>query len=226
MIEWLPRRPVEGNGWRDGRGTQLAGEPRLGTVRGRTGVVVPVHRREPESGSYGQPALAVAGGSAVGVYWGFEHGLAVPTVGAAVLALTGAAGAARRWAALRRNPSLGVGETGIETGGLFVPWSVVEAVVAHTTGGGGGRGDQRPPRNLLALRVSEFDNVQGLSPVRAGAANLTRRRLLLVAEAAELRRPRETLEALRLLVHRPEARLLLAGPEGVRLFTEGTLHLD
>ncbi|GAA1889023.1 hypothetical protein [Lapillicoccus jejuensis] len=226
MIEWLPRWPRDGNGWRDSRGTLLAGEPHPGTVRGRTGVVVPVHRREPESGSYGRPALAAAGGTAVGVYWGFEHGIVFPTVGAAVVGLSGITAAARRWAALRRHPSLRVDETGIETGGLFVPWSVVEAVVAHTARGGRGRGDTRPSRNLLALRVSEFDNVQGLTPVRAGAANLTRRRLLMVAEAAELRRPRETFEALRLLVRRPEARLLLAGPEGVRLFTEGTLHLD
>jgi hypothetical protein len=63
--------------------------------------------------------------------------------------------------------------------------------------------------------------VRGLSPFEAGLANLTRRRLVVLAETAELSHPEELAAALDRLVADPGARDLLASSDGSRLVDEG-----
>ncbi|GAA1889015.1 hypothetical protein [Lapillicoccus jejuensis] len=224
MIEWLPRRPFEGDGW-SGLGPPRKGGamPHAGIVQGGPGVVVPVRPLDLRLGSLRGDGFAVLVGG--GFAWngiGLHHVYIASAIGA-LFALGGARRAGHRLIASRRHPSLSLGETGVETGGLFVPWSGVEEVVTFHARGMDAEGKKRT-WNHLALRVRDFDAVVGLPPSRAGLANLTRRRLLLVAEASELTDPRTVASALRLLVKRPEARLLLSGPEGVRLLTHGALH--
>lgn len=119
----------------------------------------------------------------------------------------------------RRTGALALTTTHLHTGDLAVPWGSIEKVVRFSIG----TGPLGEPRslNFLAVRVTDFDNVQGLAPVRAGLANLTRRHLLILAEAHELRSPTAVAAALDYLVDYPAARLLLSGAEGVRLLTDG-----
>lgn len=224
MIEWLPRRPFEGNGWSDlGPPRRSGALPVTGTVQGRPGVVVPVQPVDLRLGSLRGDGFAVLLGGGFAWNGAAMHQVVIPSVIGAMWALRGARRAGHRLVASRRHPSLSLGESGVETGGVFVPWSAIEEVVTFHARGMDAEGRKRT-WNHLALRVRDFDAVVGLPPSRAGLANLTRRRLLLVAEAGELTDPRTVASALRLLVKRPEARLLLPGPEGVRLLTVGALH--
>ena len=63
--------------------------------------------------------------------------------------------------------------------------------------------------------------VTGLSPARAGIANLTRRHLVVLCEAREVRNPTALVDALEELVANPVARELLSGMEGQRLVATG-----
>ena len=119
----------------------------------------------------------------------------------------------------RRTGALALTTTHLHSGDLAVPWGSVEKVVRFSVGTGP-LGDP-PSLNFLAVRVGDFDNVRGLAPARAGLANLTRRHLLILAEANELKGPTVVAAALDYLVDHPAARLLLSGVEGVRLLTDG-----
>lgn len=221
-IEWLPRRRRDGNGWREPRRSASAGPPRLEQVPGGTGVLVPVTRVKASlRRSPGVAGPTVAGLGATLATAPLGHvGL---TAAAVCLTLSGVAVGGRQLLVDRRRPSLTLTPTTLYAGGLALPWSVVEAVVFSSHRGAGGEDDSSGRRvwNHLAVRVSDFDNVVGLSPARAGLANLTRRRLVLLCDAVELRAPEVVAAALMHLVEHPEARLLLSGYEGVRLLTDG-----
>jgi hypothetical protein len=105
---------------------------------------------------------------------------------------------------------------------LIVPWEQVEDVVRFNFLFGPGPGGLGP-RNYLAVRVRDFVGVRGLSPFHAGLANLTRRRLVVLAEASELGAPEPLARAVEELVEHPEARPVLAFPTGVRLVETGAL---
>jgi hypothetical protein len=123
----------------------------------------------------------------------------------------------RRWHAGPRADLL-LSRDGVAVDDVFVPWYQVEAVVRfHVVAPFERRGN----RNFLALRVCDFVAVQGLSPFRAGLANLTRRRLLVLGETTELTHPDELAAALDRLRTDPHARDLLNLAEGVRLADEG-----
>jgi hypothetical protein len=123
----------------------------------------------------------------------------------------------RRWRRGRRADLL-LSRDGVAVDDRFVPWYEVERVVRfHFLAPLCRRGT----RNFLALQVHDYVAVRGLSPFEAGLANLTRRRLVILAEAAELSHPDEFAAALDRLVADPDARDLLAGPEGCRLVDEG-----
>ncbi|MEO9153289.1 MAG: hypothetical protein ABI243_12895 [Lapillicoccus sp.] len=218
-IEWLPRRERDGNGWRKPQESLVAGLPHLDQVAGRPGVVVPVVRIDRVARR--SPVLALQAGvgavaGVAGVAWS-SWGMAVAGVG---LAVSGSYRAGRQVILKRRHPSLALTPTTLHAGGLVLPWSVVEAVVHFSVKGPGVDGPDRF-WNHIAVRVADFDNVVGLSPFRAGLANLSRRRLVLIAESAELRDPVTVSDALEHLVAHPGARLLLSGHEGVRLLTDG-----
>jgi hypothetical protein len=123
----------------------------------------------------------------------------------------------RRWRRGRRADLL-LSPEGVSVDGIVVPWHQVERVVrfhfrAPLT--------RRASRAFLALQVSDFVAVRGLSPVEAGLANLTRRRLVVVAEAGQLGHPEELAAALDRLVADPDTRRLIATADGCRLLDEG-----
>ena len=221
-IEWLPPLQREGNGWREPRRSASAGPPRLEPMSDETGVRVPITRVEASlRRAPGWVMQTVAGlGASVAT---FPHGSwGLGAVGVAV-ACRGASQAGRQLLLNRRRPSLGFTPTTLYAGELALPWSVIEAVMSFSVKGPGGEGDSSGRRiwNYLAVRVSDFDNVVGLSPARAGLANLTRRRLVVLCDAVELRDPVVVAAALEYLLDHPEARLLLSGHEGLRLLTDG-----
>jgi hypothetical protein len=109
---------------------------------------------------------------------------------------------------------------GLYAGDLFLPWYQVEEVVRFNFLAPMDR-SHVPARNFLAVRVHDFVAVSGLSPFRAGLANLTRRRLLVLAEASELRNPKALSAALEVLVAEPASRAVLATPDGCRFLDEG-----
>lgn len=230
-IEWLPRRALDGNGWASPGRSLTAAAPSLGSVEPgplggglpRRGILVPKTPPPPTRfplrrlarGRLGFPGV-------IGLWWGVQAlshsgwgvGVLAAGVGGVVLWSSGVAVAGSR-----RTGSLALTPTHLHSGGLAVPWGSIEKVVRFSIG----TGPLGDPASLsyLAVRVADFDNVQGLAPARAGLANLTRRRLLVLAESHELRTPVAVAAALDHLVERPEARLLLSGVEGVRLLTEG-----
>ncbi|MEO9153290.1 MAG: hypothetical protein ABI243_12900 [Lapillicoccus sp.] len=230
-IEWLPRRDPDGNGWRKPGVSLSAGAPRLGSVPPgplggdlpRTGILVPKAPSPPTRFSLRRLAVGRIGFPGVmGLWWGAQA-LAHSSWGPEVLAV--GVGGVVLWssgvavAGSRRTGSLALTPTHLHSGVLAVPWGSIEKVVRFSLG----TGPLGDPRRLsyLAVRVGDFDNVQGLAPARAGLANLTRRHLLVLAESHELQAPMAVAAALDYLVERPEARLLLSGVEGVRLLSEG-----
>jgi hypothetical protein len=120
----------------------------------------------------------------------------------------------------RDHPDVVLSVTGIHTGGLVVPWSEVDGVVRFGFAFGPGRGGPGN-RSFVAVRVSDFVAVRGMTPVRAGLANLTRRHLLVLCEAREVHDPTALADALDELVANPVARELLSGAEGERLAATG-----
>lgn len=105
---------------------------------------------------------------------------------------------------------------GVHTRGLVVPWSAVTEVVRFNFMFGPGPGGPGP-RNYIALRVEDFVAVRGLTPFRAGLANLTRRHLVVLVLAVEVRDARALVHALGVLVADPEARELLTTDAGLSL---------
>ncbi|HEU4329736.1 MAG TPA: hypothetical protein VFR40_01375 [Lapillicoccus sp.] len=124
----------------------------------------------------------------------------------------------RRWPSPGRRADLLISAEGVGVGDLVVPWYQIERVVRFHLGSPSA---PRRTRNFLALEVRDFVGVRGLTPMRAGLANLTRRRLVVLAERTELAHPDELGAALDRLVADPSARDLLARPEGPRLVDEG-----
>jgi hypothetical protein len=156
--------------------------------------------------------------------WGGRMSLVV-SVGVSVVALVVVLIAAYRALRLRRftgreHREVVLSSAGIHTGGLVVPWSQVEGVVRFGFAFGPGRGGPGH-RRFVAVRVADFVAVRGMSPVRAGLANLTRRHLLVLCEAREVHDPTALANALDELVANPVARELLSGAEGVRLVATG-----
>ena len=109
------------------------------------------------------------------------------------------------------------GGMGWETPGVR---GVVDEVVRFGFAFGPGRGGPGN-RSFVAVRVDDFVGVRGLSPARAGLANLTRRHLVVLCEAREVRDPTALADALDELVANPVARELLSGMEGQRLVGSG-----
>ena len=189
----------------------------------RRGVLVPKTPPPPTQFGLRRLALGRIGFPGVMGLWWTIQGLAHSSWGPGVLA-AGFGGVVLYSSGVvvagsRRTGALALTTTHLHTGDLAVPWGSVEKVVRFSIG----TGPLGEPRslNFLAVRVTDFDNVQGLAPARAGLANLTRRHLLILAEAHELRAPTAVAAALDYLVDQPAARLLLSGAEGVRLLTDG-----
>lgn len=99
----------------------------------------------------------------------------------------------------------------VASGRLRVPWWQVEGVVRLRVG------NATNGHSFLALQVRDFVAVRGLTPFWAGLANLTRRRLVVLARTDELANPESFARALDRLVARPEERLLLSGETGAQL---------
>jgi len=189
----------------------------------RRGVLVPKTPPPPTQFGLRRLALGRIGFPGIMAVWWTAHGLAQASWGPGVLA-AGFGGVVLYSSGVvvagsRRTGALALTTTHLHTGDLAVPWGSIEKVVRFSIG----TGPLGEPRslNFLAVRVSDFDNVQGLAPVRAGLANLTRRHLLILAEAHELKGPSAVAAALDYLVAYPAAQLLLSGAEGVRLLTDG-----
>lgn len=226
-IEWIPRSARTEGPRRAPAGNTNVATPALDAVDEMRAVRVPLvpQRRRP-------PALR--GWVLLILIWNFGHVMrgaqaAWTSVSVslwlvlAVLAL--AALVAYRWMRLRpisrRNDrSLLLSTTGIHTAGMVVPWTEVEEVVRFRFVAGPGRGGPGA-RHYLAVRVGDFVGVRGLTPARAGLANLTRRRLVVLCESREVRDAAALGAGLDELVANPTARELLSGHEGVRLVTVG-----
>lgn len=235
MIEWMPRSRGD-NGWSHAAGSRYRGRAVLDDAGAGPVVRVPVVVED-----WLRAALRAAGARvvrlarlaffcAVFMSWGAQAtaravGRAWPVwaVVAGIVVL-GFAIATYRLVRLRRWPSPGrradllVDRAGVRVGDLLVPWYQVERVVRFHFAAPSGR---RRTRNFLALEVRDYVGVQGLTPVRAGLANLTRRHLVVLAETGELSHPEELAAALDELVANPVARELLSSAEGPRLLDEG-----
>ncbi len=233
-IEWMPRSSARERVWRVAEGSSRVPIPESVEVDGGRGVRVPVQGAAPprrqRSGLGGWVSLVLlvnlghllAGARAASMtLWA-----ALSTtwwVAAVVLALSLVL--AYRFLRLRPltgrdHPDLVLSAQGVHTGGLVVPWTSVDRVARIGFASGPGRGGPGA-RQFLAVRVDDFVNVRGLSPFRAGLANLTRRHLVVLCESREVRDPTALSLALDQLVADPVARELLSGHEGVRLVTVG-----
>lgn len=229
-IEWVPRSARTEAGWRTAAGSRDVATPALDEVTGVDGMravrvpVVPRRRHPPAIRGWVVLILVWNLGS---VWRGAQTAWTSLTVsswlmlGVLVVALL----LAYRWMRLRPlshrdERDLYLSGAGIHTAGMVVPWTEVEEVVRFRFAGGPGRGGPGA-RHYLAVRVGDFVGVRGLAPARAGLANLTRRRLLVLCESREVRDPAALSAALEELVANPTARELLSGHEGVRLVTVG-----
>lgn len=227
-IEWVPRSRRSENDWREPVASGYALDAEPAQVDGVWGVRVPVREQRFRWRTLlTHPWLVVIGA----ITWLIVHDLGTGRATAEWswwIALTGwLAAAVLLYGALRLQPiraghqrDLVLSPVGVHTGGLLVPWAEVQQVVRFSFIFGPGRGGPGA-RNFLALRVRDFVGVRGLTPAQAGLANLTRRHLVVLAEARELRDPKALARAIEQLVADPESRSLLAGPAGVRLVAEG-----
>ena len=232
-IEWMPRSRRDEDGWRDLR-SNPAVPPTVPEARsGIEGVRVPVLEQPWRLPRF--PRLRTRYVFLVlrvvfillfaAAYLGFAAGRLLMTSWIARVALGFVIlVAVYRSCRLRRRghgpADLFLSPDGLHVERLFVPWYQVEEVVrfnfltpmdrSHT-----------PARNFVAVRVRDFVAVAGLSPVQAGLANLTRRHLLVLAEASELRSPTGLAAALEELVADPESRALLSTPDGCRFLDQG-----
>lgn len=229
-IEWMPRSARTEGAWPMPAGNGDVATPALDEVEGTRSVRVPVvpQRRQPPA-RRGWLALILIWN--VGNVWRGAHAawtsltvsfwLLLAVLALLVVALV----VAYRWMRLRPlshrdDPDLHLSTAGIHTAGMVVPWTGVEEVVSFRFAAGPGRGGPGP-RHYLAVRVTDFVGVRGLTPARAGLADLTRRHLVVLCESREVRDPAALSAALEELVANPTARELLSGHEGVRLVTVG-----
>jgi hypothetical protein len=228
VIEWMPRPRVD-NGWRHVRASSYRGRAVLEERGGEPVVRVPVVVQDwvrmavQRAGRRLAFTTRVAFFGLVFMAWLVQGAARVrgnlwPMLVATVVVV--AVGIyrllrLRRWRQGRR-ADLVLSPDGVAVDDLFVPWYQVERVVRFHFA----TIDRRGTRNFLALQVSDYVAVRGLSPFRAGLANLTRRRLVL-AEAAELSHPDQLAAALGQLVADPGSRAALAGADGCRLVDEG-----
>ncbi len=235
-IEFVPRSRREEDGWRDHASAEdraaEAKVPRVATdeLDGVQGVRVPVQGRgfvRPRM-FFARPwvffIVMINGGNILrGINeqrshlgWSIWAGLLVMLVLLVLL-----------YRALRLHPFTGrdrpdlfLTPLGIHTRGLVVPWSEINEVVRFHFLFGPGRGGPGA-RNFVAVRVGDFVSVRGLSPFRAGLANLTRRHLIVLALAVELHEPDALAAALETLVHQPERRAELGTFAGEQLVRTG-----
>jgi len=234
VIEWMPRSRGD-NGWSHLREGYSRRPAALEDIDGAPVVRVPVVvqnwvRAARRHAAYWLVLLARAAFFlAFAIIWSMRaatqrFGPVWPVVVAGgVVIVVAAVGAyrlvrLRRWPAPGRRADLLISGQGVGVGGLVVPWYQVERVVRFHLGAPSA---PRRTRNFIALEVRDFVGVSGLSPMRAGLANLTRRRLVVLAERTELNHPDELAAALDRLVADPSARDLLSRPEGPRLVDEG-----
>ena len=226
-IEWIPRSARTEGPRRAPAGNANVATPTLdavGDVRAVRVPLVPQRRRPP----------ALRGWILLILIWNFGHvvrgaeaawtSITVSLWFVLALLVLGAV-LAYRWMRLRPlsgrgDRSLCLSTAGIHTAGMVVPWTEVEEVVRFRFAAGPGRGGPGA-RHYVAVRVGDFVGVRGLSPARAGLANLTRRHLVVLCESREVRDASALSAALRELVANPAARELLSGHEGVRLVTVG-----
>ena len=226
-IEWMPRssrteesRPASSGG----REVATPAADEVDGVRSVRVPVVPRRRRPPALRSWMILALVWN----LGHLWhGAQTAWASLTVSTWLMVglLVAAVLMAYRWMRLRPishrdERDLQLSAAGIHTAGLVVPWTAVAEVVTFRFAAGPGRGGPGA-RHYIAVRVTDFVGVRGLTPARAGLANLTRRRLVVLCEGREVCDPAALTAALEELVANPPARELLSGHEGVRLVTVG-----
>jgi hypothetical protein len=226
-IEYVPRSgPAGGSSWRTASGSPFVPAPLHTEASGGLGAVcVPVvPRRLPVLPFHWWIVVVVFVRGCQLMLWDGPTSLVV-SVGVSVAALIVVLVVAYRALRLRRfiardHLEVVLSSAGIHTGGLVVPWSEVEGVVRFRFAFGPGRGGPGH-RSFVAVRVTDFVAVRGMSPVSAGLANLTRRHLLVLCEAREVHDPTALANALDELVANPVARELLSGAEGERLLTTG-----
>lgn len=234
MIEWMPRSRGD-NGWSHLRETYSRRSATLEDVEGEPVVRVPVvvqnwvRAARRHAGQWLVMLVRGAFFLAFAIVWTIreaaKHGRLWPVLvfaGGVVLVIGGVwtyrLVRLRRWPSPGRRADLLISAEGVGVGDLVVPWYQIERVVRFHLGSPSA---PRRTRNFLALEVRDFVGVRGLTPMRAGLANLTRRRLVVLAERTELAHPDELGAALDRLVADPSARDLLARPEGPRLVDEG-----
>jgi hypothetical protein len=232
-IEWMPRSRTEEDGWRDLRSNPTVAAAVPEARSGIDGIRVPVLEqpwrlpRFPRlRARYVFLALRVVLILLFGaVYVGIAAVQLLMTswVARLMLAFLVAVAVYRSWRLRRRShgpADLFLSPQGLQVEGLSVPWYQIEEVVRFNFLAPMDR-SHAPARNFVAVRVRDFVAVAGLSPVRAGLANLTRRHLLVLAEASELRHPSALAAALQELVANPESRTVLSTANGCRLVDEG-----
>jgi hypothetical protein len=229
-IEWMPRSRKEEDGWRDLSANPAAPASVQASQSGTDGVRVAVVTRRWRMARLPRLRLRsmflLLRAALFGVIALFYVGMALVQLlltawPARVVVLFLVSVAVYRSRRLRRwgrsgRADLFLSPEGLYAGDLFVPWYQVEEVVRFNFLAPMDRAHV-PARNFVAVRVHDFVAVSGLSPFRAGLANLTRRHLLVLAEASELRGPEAVAAALDELVRNPESRRLLATPDGGRL---------
>ena len=232
-IEWMPRSRSEEDGWRDVRSNPAVPATVPESRSGIDGVRVPVLEQPWRLARF--PRLRARYVFVVlrvvlvlliaAVYLGIAAVQLLMTSWVARLTLALLVSVAvYRSCRLRRREhgpaDLLLSPQGLHVEGLFVPWYQVEEVVRFNFLAPMDR-SHAPARNFLAVRVRDFVGVDGLSPVRAGLSNLTRRHLLVLAEASELGHPSALAAALEELVANSESRPVLSTPDGCRLVDEG-----
>lgn len=224
-IEYVPRSgPAQGGSWRTAAGSSQVPVPRHDEVDGLGAVRVPVVPRKVTVPIFRWWVLVIVmsngfhrsrwDGPSLSVSWWFVLATLLVAAFLAYRLLR------LRQLTARDQRDVLLSSAGIHTGGLVVSWSAVDEVVRFGFAFGPGRGGPGN-RSFLAVRVNDFVGVQGLSPARAGLANLTRRHLVVLCEAKEVRDPTALADALEELVANPVARELLSGMEGQRLVTTG-----
>ena len=226
-IEYVPRSaPTAGASWRTASGSAYVPEPLHTEASGGLGAVcVPVVPRRIQVSVFRVWILTVVCINGFQfLRWGAPSArsvsLAVPVVALLIVMIIAYRALRLRRFTAREHLEVVLSSAGIHTGGLVVPWSQVDEVVRFGFALGPGRGGPGH-RSFVAVRVADFVAVRGMSPVRAGLANLTRRHLLVLCEAREVHDPTALANALDELVANPVARELLSGAEGVRLVATG-----
>ncbi len=226
-IEWVPRSRRGEGGWRTATGSAPVPAPVADEVDGLRAVRVPVVPQRGGASPFRGWVVLILIVNLGQVMRGARNAwsslsLSFWLVAAVSVVLLFFLYRAMRLRAFtgRDHPDVMLSAAGIHTAGMVVPWTSVDEVVRFGFLTGPGRGGPGP-RSFLAVRVDDFVAVRGLTPARAGLANLTRRRLVVLCESREVHAPAPLADALDLLVANPAARELLSGAEGVRLVSVG-----